>query len=57
MAYETDLGSAEYKKIGVDLAIQHVEAQKAVWKNTGIPPEHLLDMLIKNLQALKQWVK
>lgn len=44
-------------KDGLDLALQHVEAQKVVWKCTDIPPGALLDMLVRNLHELHQWRK
>ena len=41
---------------GFDLAVQHLEAQIAVWQNTPVPPEVVLDQAIKNIKALKALV-
>lgn len=46
-----DRGRAE----GLELAAKHIEAQKVVWNNVPIPPGHLLDMLAKNIRALKEY--
>jgi len=41
---------------GLDLAREHIEAQKNVWRSTDTPPEVVLDMLLKNIAALKTLV-
>ena len=44
-------------QLGLDLALQHVESQKGVWRGTETPPEVILDLLTKNLAALKEHVE
>lgn len=38
---------------GVGDAINHIRLQLPVWTGTGIAPEHLIDQLLRNLEALK----
>lgn len=40
-------------KGGLDLAMEHIQLQHTVWDHTTVPPKVLLDMLVRNLQALK----
>ena len=44
-------------QLGLDLALQHLESQKGVWRGTEVPPEVILDMLTKNIAALKEHVE
>jgi 23S rRNA G2445 N2-methylase RlmL len=41
---------------GLDIAKQHIEAQKVTWRNTGVPGEVVLDQLSRNIDALKEHV-
>ena len=42
--------------VGLDLVLEHLETQKVVWGGTDTPPEVVLDILRKNIEALKTLV-